>query len=314
MLKMVKILFLPFPHANTINNLIIKQARLPIKTLSGVRRKRTAETSAADNQKSFEKLRCALCQVNATSEFSLKEHLAGHRHQLNGEAFESRKETTGPTKETTAASFPCMQHNPTTWNCSTCQANFSCESDFKNHLRNKRHKENIEGLQKEGNNVKDNCKFQEANLYEKSMPQLAKNENPVSLWICSICKAKCTSESDLNNHFRGRRHQDNIAALEREGKEIEGKSGFQKPKLSERKAQPPAEKNQKPVSRWNCSVCMLNCTSESNMESHLWGRRHQKKLKNLEAQCLEGKSTTGNREFQESKVKAVWKECVPLHA
>uniref|UniRef100_A0A0A9GLD0 Uncharacterized protein n=1 Tax=Arundo donax TaxID=35708 RepID=A0A0A9GLD0_ARUDO len=44
-------------------------ARLPNKTFSGLKRKRTPETSSADNQKSFGKWSCALCHVNLYSEF-----------------------------------------------------------------------------------------------------------------------------------------------------------------------------------------------------------------------------------------------------
>lgn len=104
------------------------------KVFSGVKRKRTAKTN---NKKLFEEWSCALCQVNTTSELAFEEHFAGHQHQSNIAALESRKEI---------ESLSVVQHNPTTWNCGICQGKYSSESDLKNHLRGRRHQENLEAL------------------------------------------------------------------------------------------------------------------------------------------------------------------------
>ncbi|XP_048539507.1 zinc finger matrin-type protein 1-like [Triticum urartu] len=135
--------------------------------------------------------------------------------------------------------------------CSICDAKCYRETDLQNHLRGRRHQENIEALQGEG-------KGAEARLHEKEVPQLAdKNLKPMPTWFCSICDANCTSQSDLKNHLRGRRHQQNIEALQGDGKDPE-------------------------VSRWMCSICNANCTSQSDLESHLRGRRHQENIEALQ--------------------------------
>jgi hypothetical protein len=51
----------------------------------------------------------------------------------------------------------------------------------------------------------------------------------------SICQVKCSSELDLNNHLKGRRHQKNTLVLRRESKETEWQSGFREAELYEKK-------------------------------------------------------------------------------
>ena len=103
--------------------------------------------------------------------------------------------------------------------------------------------------------------------------------NPIA-WDCSICQVKCSGELDLKNHLKGRRHQENSVVLRRESKEAE---------VYDKKELQLVDMDQRPASRWNCSVCKANCTSESDLESHLRGRRHQQ---TVEAQFIEGNSTT----------------------
>lgn len=115
-----------------------------------------------------------------------------------------------------------------------------------------------------------------AKLHKKTVSGVKRKwsaETP--LLMCSICDTKCYRETDLQNHLRGRRHQENIEALQGEGKRTEAK-------LHEKKPPQLANKNQKPVPRWMCSICNANCTSQSDLESHLRGRRHQM---NVQAQA-----------------------------
>ncbi|KAM0920785.1 hypothetical protein ACQ4PT_007270 [Festuca glaucescens] len=134
--------------------------------------------------------------------------------------------------------------------------------DLENHLRGRRHQENIAALLGGG-------KGTEEKLHEKKALQLAhKSQKSVSRWMCSICDANCKSQFDLESHLGGRRHQDNIKALQGEGKGTEAK-------LHEKKETQLADMNQIPVSRWMCSICNANCTSQSDLDSHLRSRRHQ---------------------------------------
>jgi hypothetical protein len=90
--------------------------------------------------------------------------------------------------------------------------------------------------------------------------------------ICSICNVICYYETDLQKHLRGRKHQKKLEALKGKGKGTEEK-------LHEKEAPQLADKNKKRGSRWMCSICNANCTSHSDLERHIRGRRHQGRCK-----------------------------------
>uniref|UniRef100_A0A0E0LVC4 C2H2-type domain-containing protein n=1 Tax=Oryza punctata TaxID=4537 RepID=A0A0E0LVC4_ORYPU len=173
------------------------------KVSSRVKRKRGADTFLTNNKKTCVPRSCGAIQVNTRNEFCFEEHFAGHRHEEN-DSLESRKEAIGMKKKVEAESLSATRHYPPTWNCGICKANCSSELDLKNHLRGRRHQENSEALERED-------KEKEAKVYAKEVAQLVeKNQKFVPRWSCSTCKANCTSASDLENHFRGRRHQQNV--------------------------------------------------------------------------------------------------------
>jgi rubrerythrin len=90
--------------------------------------------------------------------------------------------------------------------------------------------------------------------------------------ICTICNVICYKEADLQKHLRGRKHQKKLEALKGKGKGTEEK-------LHEKEAPQLADKNKKRGSRWMCSICNANCTSHSDLECHIRGRRHQGRCK-----------------------------------
>ncbi|CAL4999001.1 unnamed protein product [Urochloa decumbens] len=183
-------------------------ARLPKKTLSGLKRKGIAENSFARNENSFEKWSCALCHVNLYSEFSFMEHCAGPLHQSTLAYMEWTKQTTGLKRIVTADPYPRLQHNPTAWNCSTCQVRCSSESELKNHLNGRRHQENAEALWRESGEIGGKRWLQEDN----SSQPVYKYQRQATKWNCSICKVSGASEFGLENHLQGQRHQQNVTA------------------------------------------------------------------------------------------------------
>ncbi|RLM62241.1 uncharacterized protein C2845_PM14G15580 [Panicum miliaceum] len=189
------------------------KASLPKKTFSELKRKRTAETSTSNKERSSGKWICALCHVNTYSEVSFKEYCAGFRHQSNVAELEWAKEAAEPKRMATAEANHGVQHNPTARNCSICQVKCSSELDLNNHLKGRRHQKNTLVLRRESKETEWQSGFREAELYEKKELQLVDmDQRPVSRWNCSICKANCTSESDLESHLRGRRHQQTVKA------------------------------------------------------------------------------------------------------
>ncbi|XP_020172345.3 uncharacterized protein [Aegilops tauschii subsp. strangulata] len=246
----------------------IVRAKRHKQALSGVKRKRSAETPSWI---------CSVCDANCYNETDLQNHLRGRRHQRNIEALQGEgKGAEARLHEREVPQPPEKNLKPvSTWLCSICDANCTSQSDLENHLRGRRHQKKIEAFQGEG-------KGSEPRLHEKKMPQLAENnQKPVSRWMCSICSAKCKSQSDLSSHLRSRRHQENIEAFQGEGKGSEAR-------LHEKKMPQLADNNQTPVSKWMCSICSANCKSQSDLSSHLRSRRHQQ---NVEAFQGEGKGS-----------------------
>jgi hypothetical protein len=125
--------------------------------------------------------------------------------------------------------------------------------DLKNHLMGIRHREKVQSLLEQSKSMARDSESQKAKL------------NSDSRWICGICHAYCTSESDLKNHLASTRHQLNIQVL---GEKI----------MQEKNNPPQVAKNQEPYSKWNCTMCEAKCNSESQFEGHCRSSRHHQKI------------------------------------
>uniref|UniRef100_A0A453KWM5 C2H2-type domain-containing protein n=1 Tax=Aegilops tauschii subsp. strangulata TaxID=200361 RepID=A0A453KWM5_AEGTS len=213
------------------------------------------------------KWNCTVCEVQATSEQNLQQHYAGQKHLLNVATLDQRATASGQ-KATTAAepSLGTEQKKTSSikWSCNTCQATGSGQSGLEAHLKGKRHRQNISAT-----SMPKNVAAGEAKSHAINVPK--RSEKPPSAWSCSICQAICTSESDLNSHLRGIRHQAKVQSL------LEGKSMARKEKLN-------------PDSRWACRICQAQCTCESDLENHLAGKRHQLNIQVLSAKTKEEKN------------------------
>ncbi|KAM3257685.1 hypothetical protein ACQJBY_049789 [Aegilops geniculata] len=213
------------------------------------------------------KWNCTVCEVQATSEQNLQQHYAGQKHLSNVATLDQRATASGQ-KATTAAepSLGTEQKKTSSikWSCNTCQATGSGQSGLEAHLKGKRHQQNISATSMPKNVASGEAKSHGINVPKRS-------EKPPSPWSCSICQAICTSESDLNSHLRGIRHQAKVQSL------LEGKSMARKEKLN-------------PDSRWACRICQAHCTCESDLENHLAGKRHQLNIQVLSAKTKQEKN------------------------
>ncbi|XP_047072616.1 zinc finger protein 346-like [Lolium rigidum] len=236
---------------------------------------KNASQLADMNQKPSPRWMCSICNANCKSQSNLESHIGGRRHQENIEALQGEcKGTEVKLYEKKEPQLADMNQEPSSrWMCSICNANCTSQSNLEDHLRGRRHQENIEALQGEGMGT-------EAKLYANNEAQLADmSQQPSARWMCNICNASCTSQSNLESHLGGRRHQENIEALQGEGKGTEAK-------LYEKKELQFADMDQKSFSRWMCNICNANCTSQSNLESHLRGRRHQENIEDLQGEGI----------------------------
>uniref|UniRef100_A0A0A9D3L2 Matrin-type domain-containing protein n=1 Tax=Arundo donax TaxID=35708 RepID=A0A0A9D3L2_ARUDO len=148
--------------------------------------------------------------------------------------------------------------------CRFCQANCTCKSDLDNHLKSNRHDRKIEALLKESKRMAMNSVSWEADSHPNIVPQ--DEGKPVSsVWICIICQVKCTSQSIMDSHLKGKKHRMNIQALQLEAKRVGNTA-------------PQVAKNQQPPKEWDCSICQVKCNSESQFEDHCRSMGHRQKL------------------------------------
>lgn len=214
---------------------------------------------------------CSICQAKATSEGNLQQHFAGQKHQSKVAALVSRKNANShkatPTAEqaTNVRQYAAEKARPT-WLCRFCQSKCTCKSDLENHLRGKRHKAKIQALLEECRNMVRTIGPAEAKSDPNNLTQ--DEENPASAWNCSLCQAKCTRQSELENHLKGKRHKLNSLVLQVEA--------------------------QKYLSEWGCGICQAKCKPVTQFEDHCRGRGHQQKIEAL----LKGGTNTRSSVFQ----------------
>ncbi|XP_044948507.1 uncharacterized protein LOC123398061 [Hordeum vulgare subsp. vulgare] len=109
-----------------------------------------------------------------------------------------------------------------------------------------------------------------------------KRKKPPVRWSCPVCQVEANS---AQKHCAGKKHQSNIATLESSIKAI----GYQKPPLA------------------GCSICQVMCGTESDLEIHLKGKRHLKKIQALFEE-------SNNKEINSESLKAnLNKDSRPLH-
>uniref|UniRef100_A0ACD5Y9F5 Uncharacterized protein n=1 Tax=Avena sativa TaxID=4498 RepID=A0ACD5Y9F5_AVESA len=235
----------------------------PTTKASDQKTKTTAAAAAAEPSLSTEekktssiKWSCSTCQANGTTQLTLEAHLKGKRHQKNIAAATSA----GGNKNGMPKNFVAQEAKPhgidvsklpSAWSCSICEVTCTCQTDLENHLRGTRHREKVQSLLEQSKIMARDSESRKAILI------------PDSRWICRICHAHCTSESDLENHLAGTGHQLNTQDLG----------------LGERKNPPQVAKNHdQPFAKWNCTVCDAKCNSESQFEAHCRSSRHQQKI------------------------------------
>lgn len=205
----------------------------PERASSGVKRRLSEATPPVKKPKPIE------CHVNPTSQSNLDEHLVGRVRQSNVEAPQARSK---PAEINTKAAAPDQL--------------------------------NIVNLAKDGESLRRNGKGNTGSRHQVEKPHVKGDVGqpvkdrlePVPMrWTCSLCQAKCTSESDYYEHLRGRRHRENTEALHAEFRS-----------QSERR-----DEDAGLTANWNafyCHVCNVQCNSEKMRASHLGGRRHREAL------------------------------------
>ncbi|CAO2163217.1 unnamed protein product [Urochloa humidicola] len=117
----------------------------------------------------------------------------------------------------------------------------------------------------------------------------ARNENSFDKWSCSLCHVNLYSEFSFMEHCAGPLHQSTLAYMEW----TKQTTGLKRIVTAD-----PYPHLQHNPTAWNCSICQVRCSSESELKNHLNGRRHQE---NAEALWRESREIGGKRWLQEDK-------------
>uniref|UniRef100_A0A0A9EYE5 C2H2-type domain-containing protein n=1 Tax=Arundo donax TaxID=35708 RepID=A0A0A9EYE5_ARUDO len=258
-----------------------KKHRSVVAILESINSSQKAETTAehsscADQKTSPINWSCSTCQASGTSEADFKAHLNGtvHKQKIDeGQQMEDDGKANSvepPEAECHKSNVPQHADKPPAISvCSSCRANCASESDLGSHLLVK-----IQALLNEINSMARNSDSREAKLPPNVMPQHAEQTSQSS---CSISKANCDCQSDIENHLGGKVHELNVQDLDEEDKKTEN-------------IPPQTAKNQRPPSESDCSICQAKCNSEPQSEHKSISRRRRKKIEALQREGKDAES------------------------
>ncbi|KAF0911410.1 hypothetical protein E2562_008289 [Oryza meyeriana var. granulata] len=231
----------------------------PKKPSSSVKSEVTGTTTPVQSSMPPSAWSCAVCEVRTTSERNLRDHCGGQKHQLKVAELEKRTTAMAGQKAKTTAK---AKTHTTRWSCSICQVNCTGEWDFDVHLKGQKHQANTQALLEQSKKNSGNSESQGTKVQQSNVNQNAGKK--AATWICRVCEAHCTCESDLQNHLKGKRHQLNLQALNTSSHGSSSKSAAASKMIDEQTA------------LYFCKVCSLKCTSERMLSDHLRGKKHSK--------------------------------------
>jgi hypothetical protein len=249
-----------------------KQTIQPKTTLPSVKWELTGITIPVKKKKRHQKLSCEICQVQATSEHSLQEHRAGRKHQLK-EAINQKVQLTEESSSSTEQKTSSIK-----WSCSTCQANGTSESDLKEHLSGRTHRQNIKAQLMESDDIAKTNELQEPECPKNNAPQHSEKPPPMS---STHCLANSTHELELRGHLLAKLQAllDEISNLSRNS---ESREATVLPNIA------PQHTEQTPGS--NCSILQANSDCKLDLEHQFGAKIHQLNVQGL----LEEAKKTGD--------------------
>nr|DAD22166.1 TPA_asm: hypothetical protein HUJ06_023629 [Nelumbo nucifera] len=209
---------------------------------------------------------CTLCRVKASSEIDLQSHLHGRNHKAKVSQLEENKSITkdktvhlqklknagqsmvAPSSEIPQFTGPpeiaeCVESSKKAqgkWTCTLCWVKASSEIDLQSHLHGRNHKAMVSQLEENKIITKDKAVY---------LPKL-KNSG----------QSMVAPSSDTFSNEPGPQNVDK-----------------QGEKMAEAKAQKKNEPWMRESALW-CDTCKIRCPGESQMISHLLGKKHKAKL------------------------------------
>ncbi|KAK9698153.1 hypothetical protein RND81_08G085600 [Saponaria officinalis] len=152
---------------------------------------------------------CSVCGVSTTSEVTLNAHFQGKKHKAKEARFKATNSTnTISMGGDSLLPVSTLNSKQEKWECSLCQVSACSEMLLRSHFQGKKHKAKEAKLH--SGEITVNI---DGVLGEKSQEVLSvssSNENATETdkqWYCSLCGVSASSENNLNDHLKGKKHK-----------------------------------------------------------------------------------------------------------
>uniref|UniRef100_A0ACD5Y594 Uncharacterized protein n=2 Tax=Avena sativa TaxID=4498 RepID=A0ACD5Y594_AVESA len=204
---------------------------------------------------------------------------------------------------------------PMTWSCTVCQVQVNIEKVVQKHCAGRMHQSNIATLE---SRIKAISGQKAKKGAEPSGTDQIKT-SPIR-WSCSTCQANGTCQSDLEEHLKGTKHQQNIVAPCKEDSNIDTVKNNALDEAKSHKCNVPQHAEKKHLV--GCSTCQVICGRDSDLQVHIKGKRHLNKIliqalleesKNVAALCKEGSNDDMAKNISPHEAKSHERN-VPQHA
>ncbi|XP_042486437.1 uncharacterized protein LOC122066659, partial [Macadamia integrifolia] len=205
-----QVLFFSKPTNSSLAGMKRKVAEAP-PAMAGV-----GELPSVGSKKKPQEWSCALCQVSATSEKGLNDHLQGRKHKARGEALlasKATKNTGGSTSTTKKTSSKQIKTADTTDNTKPKQG--------KKQKGNKKQpplKQDGDAPVQKKQKIEDSKNKTGEALEQKKQ----KREASKKIFWCEMCQVGAYSQKVLNNHKKGKKHVSRLEKLKKENGSIPG--------------------------------------------------------------------------------------------
>nr|DAD27470.1 TPA_asm: hypothetical protein HUJ06_028938 [Nelumbo nucifera] len=209
---------LPFqrhPEATEISKGKVVFLAKPVNTsLAGTKRKETAvatgtgELSITGAKKKPQEWSCALCQISATSEQVLEDHLRGKKHKAKEEQMKASKMTVKNTGSSTP--LPKKTDKPTKLSALSEEPKQGKQQEGKQQHA----KQNVVTLVQKKQKKESKKKTAEAPLSKKQKREDLKNK--FKLW-CDMCHVGANSERVMAAHKSGKKHMARLKLVKQNG-------------------------------------------------------------------------------------------------
>lgn len=209
----------------------------------------TISTNPTKTGSDLNRITCETCNVSLYSQNNYDQHMLGQKHlkkmnQLN-KISSGILNIKGEPIDTTIKSSENKDCNP--------EQRFDSEQH----------------IQKETDFTEDN--FDTENLSNK----------PVGQFRCDLCNVVAVSNEQLKSHLEGKRHQRTLTTKIFAGKNICEKSKNLVEEVSTKNKIVNEHEKPKTVEKLRCEICDLTFTNNIILDGHLAGKKHLKKLNNM---------------------------------